>query len=111
LIGIKRLKKAISFALILPLITAIGAQLGTFVTPLLVIGAVCAITILVVINKIQGKVLYLYLFGLALSMLWQTTMMGVDVVGSDIHTELYFARYNVNNVWILLILILVIQVL
>jgi uncharacterized membrane protein len=93
------MKKAISFALILPIIIAIGAQLGTWLTPLLLIASICAVIVLVALNKIKGNRIYLYLLGLALSLLWQTTMMGVDVVGSDIHTELYYARYNVEHAW------------
>jgi uncharacterized membrane protein len=92
-------KKAISFAFILPIITAIGAQIGTWITPLLVIVAVCVITILVAKDKIKGKELYFYLYAIALGLVWQTTMMGQDVVGSDIHTELYYARFNQEHFW------------
>ncbi len=93
------MKKAISFACLLPIITAIGAQLGTWVTPLLVIISVCVVTVLVAKDKIKGKELYLYVYALALSLVWQTTMMGLDVVGSDIHDEIYWARYDLTHSW------------
>lgn len=93
------MKKAISFAILLPIITAIGAQLGTWITPLLVIASVCIVTFFVAQGKIKGKELYFYIYGLALSLVYQTTMLGVDVVGSDIHTELYYARYNTEHFW------------
>jgi len=93
------MKKAISFACLLPIITAIGAQLGTWVTPLLVIISVCVVTVLVAKDKIKGKELYLFVYALALSLVWQTTMMGLDVVGSDIHDEIYWARYDLTHSW------------
>ena len=93
------MKKAISFLILLPIITAIGAQLGVWVTPLLVIASVYVVTVLVAKDKIKGKELYFYLYAIALSLVWQTTMMGQDVVGSDIHTELYYARYNQEHFW------------
>jgi uncharacterized membrane protein len=92
-------KKSLSFLILLPIITAIGAQLGTWITPILVIASVCVITVLVAKDKIKGKELYFYLYAIALSLVWQTTMMGQDVVGSDIHTELYYARYNQEHFW------------
>ena len=73
--------------------------MGTVVTPLLLIGAICVVTVLVALNKINGRLLYLYIFGISLGLVWQTTMMGVDVVGSDIHNELFFARLNTVQAW------------
>lgn len=90
---------AISFAVLLPFAVAIGAYIGTVTTPLLLIGAICAVVILVALKKISGKIIYFYLFGISLGLLYQTTMMGVDVVGSDIHNELYYARLNTLQTW------------
>lgn len=93
------MKKALSFFILLPIITAIGAQLGVWITPLLVIASVCLITYFIAKGKIKGKELYFYIYGMGLSLVYQTTMLGIDVVGSDIHTELYYARYNTDHFW------------
>lgn len=90
---------AISFATLLPVIVAVGAYQGTVITPLLLIAAVCVVVILVALGKVSGRITYLYLFGLSLGLVWQTTMLGVDVVGSDIHAEFYFAKLNVYQAW------------
>src|SRR4030042_1810134 len=95
----KALIVAISFIILLPAMVAIGAYYGTVVTPLLLIGAIATIVILVVLNKISGWQLYLYLFGMALGLVWQTTMLGVDVVGSDIHIAYYYAQLNAQQPW------------
>jgi uncharacterized membrane protein len=92
-------KKAISFALFLPILMAIGAQLGTVISPLILIGVIATVIILVAKDKIKGKVIYFYIFGMSLGLLYQTTMMGLDVVGSDIHTEFYFAQLNAKQAW------------
>jgi uncharacterized membrane protein len=90
---------AISFAIFVPAMVAIGAYFGTVIIPLLFIGAIIAITVLVALNKISGWQLYLYLFGIALGLVWQTTMLGVDVVGSDIHIEYYYAQLSAQQPW------------
>jgi len=90
---------AISFAVFTPLIVAVGAYYMTVVTPILLIVATIFVVVLVALDKINGKLLYIYLFGIALAFLWQTTMLGADVVGSDIHIEYYFARVNYSQPW------------
>ena len=90
---------AISFAVLVPVIIAIGAYYGTVVTPLLLIGAITTCVILVASGKISGKLIYLYIFGMSLGLLYQTTMMGVDVVGTDIHNEFYYAKLNALQAW------------
>ena len=81
---------------------AIGAYLGTVITPLLLIGVICIVTVFVALGKISGRLIYFYLFGISLGLVWQTTMLGVDVVGSDIHNEFYFAKLNSAQGWDLL---------
>lgn len=89
----------LSFVLVLPTIVAFGAYHTTIITPLILYACIILITILVATNKISGKYIYFYLFGLSLGLIWQTTMLGVGVVGSDIHTEYYFAQYNLTHKW------------
>lgn len=90
---------AISFAVLLPVIVAIGAYQGAVITPLLLIAAICVIVVLVAMGKIKGRLFYPYIFGISLGLIWQTTMMGVDVVGSDIHNEFYYAKLNALQSW------------
>jgi uncharacterized membrane protein len=90
---------AISFALLVPLIVAVGAYYVTFITPLFLIGAIIACIILVASGKIKGNIIYFYIFGMSLGLLYQTTMMGVDVVGSDVHNEFYYAKLNMFQEW------------
>ncbi len=90
---------AISFALLLPVIIAVGAYHGIVVAPLLLIAAITACVLLVALGKIKGNLIYLYIFGMSLALLYQTTMMGVDVVGSDIHNEFYYAKLNAMQGW------------
>ena len=78
---------AISFAVLTPLIVAVGAYYTTVVTPILLIIATIVVVVLVALDKIKGKIIYLYIFGIALGFVYQTTMLGADVVGSDIHIE------------------------
>jgi len=90
---------AVSFAIIVPIIMAIGGYNGTVVTPLLLIGIIAICVILVAVGKIKGNLIYFYIFGMSLGLLYQNTMMGVDVVGSDIHNEFYYAKLNVAQGW------------
>lgn len=90
---------AISFAILIPIIVAIGAYYGTAITPLLLIGAIATCVILVALDNIKGNLIYFYIFGMSLGLLYQSTMLGVDVVGSDIHSELYFAKLNTIQAW------------
>ena len=90
---------AVGFAILVPIMSAIGGYYGTVVTPLILIVSIAACIILVALGKIRGNLVYFYIFGMSLGLLYQTTMMGVDVVGSDIHNELYYARLNFTQGW------------
>jgi uncharacterized membrane protein len=46
-------------------------------------------------GKNYGWVLYL----LALSLIWQTSMLGIHIVGVDIHTEYYNVKTIIENGW------------
>jgi uncharacterized membrane protein len=71
----------------LPAIVAIGAQLGTIVTPIVLIASVIGFIILVCSNKVDSKDYPLYIFAITLSMMWQTTMIGAHIIGSDMASE------------------------
>lgn len=79
--------------------TAIGTYLGVTAIPYVVIGAVCVISILIVRGYIKSRTYPIYIFGLALCMLWQTSMMGVHIVGTDIQIEYYVSSVAMENGW------------
>lgn len=83
----------------LPLVVAVGAYLKTIITPILLILAVCAIAILIVLNRIKVKEYPICLFAMSLGLLWQTTMLGHYVVGSDIQAELFLANRALGQGW------------
>lgn len=89
----------LSSLILLPVIVAIGAYFVTWITPILLIAAVILYSTLFALGKIKGNIVYLVIFSLSLGLIWQTTMLGVDVVGSDIHTEFYFAQRSLNQGW------------
>jgi uncharacterized membrane protein len=54
---------------------------------------------LVVWEKIDIKFYPTILFGIGLSLLWQTTLMSNGLVGTDIHIEYYFYQLAQKNGW------------
>ncbi len=79
--------------------TALGAvylnQPMMFIPPL----ALIAVTILVAVGKIQPRHYPIYIYGLALALLWQTSMLGRYIVGVDINTEYFVANMALANGW------------
>ena len=94
------MKKAIAFVLVLALLTSVGSIGLVRATPYIVILTVCVVSILVALGKIDAKCIPMYVFGLALARLWQTSMLGVNVVGVDIHNELSIVRHSIENGWV-----------
>lgn len=90
-------KIALLVSLGLMAMVAIGAQIGTVITPYVLIGAVGLISILVVKGYIKPKDYPIYIFGIALSMLWQTSMMGVHLVGADLHLEYHMSSKVIQS--------------
>lgn len=78
------------YLLLLPIIIAIGAQLGTIITPyfliFFIIGAV------LFSSKIPTKYYPMLIFSITLSLMYQATMVGVHVIGSDSHQEFYVSN-------------------
>jgi uncharacterized membrane protein len=91
---------AIITLIALPAIVAIGAQLGTIVTPIILIASVIGFIILVCLNKVDSRDYPLYIFAITLGMMWQTTMLGAHIIGSDMAGE-FFAANTIaqNGVW------------
>lgn len=90
---------AIGFAVLVPSMVAIGSYHSLVLAPLFLICAIVTCIVLVATGNIKGNLIYFYIFGMSLGLLYQTTMMGVDVVGSDIHNEFYYAKLNMAQEW------------
>lgn len=63
------------------------------------IAFICLFVILVAFGKIHKKLYPYAIFTIGLSLLYQTTLMGPGLVGSDIHTEYYFYLQAMENGW------------
>jgi len=99
-LGISR-KKAISLAclVIVPAAVAVGAQLGTQIAAYGLIAFTIAILILVATGKIEASEFPFYIFTITLGMMWQTTMCGAHVVGSDMHGEFFVSNTAITEGW------------
>ena len=93
------MKKALIFALALITFVGIGSVNLLAFVPYIVIVCVCVVSVLIALNKINEKYVPVYVFGLALSLLYQTSMLGDWIVGVDIHNELNVARYSIEHGW------------
>jgi uncharacterized membrane protein len=91
---------ALTVSVLLPILVAFGAQLGTRITSvILIIGIVCFV-ILTSLNKINARDYPIYLFSITLCMMWQTSMLGAHIIGSDMAGEFYSSNAIFNNgVW------------
>jgi uncharacterized membrane protein len=90
---------AIGFAIFVPALVAMGSYHNLVTAPLFLICVIIICIIAVATGRIKGNLIYFYIFGMSLGLLYQTTMMGVDVVGSDIHNEFYYAKLNMEQAW------------
>jgi len=93
------MKKAITFILTLAAFTALGSVYQLSVVPYVVVASVVIITILVATNKISVRHYPVYMFGLALALIWQTSMLGTYIVGVDIHSEYFVAVQVIEYGW------------
>lgn len=93
-----KMKRALSFAVGLPIISAIGAYYVSNITPYIVIFALIAVFVLVYTRKLTEYYPY-YIFGLSLALLWGTSMLGSHIVGNDIHGEYYITNSAIQNGW------------
>ena len=87
--GDTKLCTAIGFTIALNSFVAVASynrwQEGT----VLAIVATVAVLILVYLNRMQGKAIPIYLFAVSLALMWQASMFGAHVIGSDMHGEYY----------------------
>ncbi|MBA7498653.1 hypothetical protein ES704_01390 [subsurface metagenome] len=93
------MKKAISLSLALAVFTGVSSVYLLPGVGYVVIAAVIAVTILIALGKINKRHYPIYIFGLSLSLLWQTSMLGIHIVGVDIHTEYFVANQTIANGW------------
>ena len=93
------MKKAIALVLALITLTGIGSVNQVAVIPYVVIAAVIIVTALIALDKIDGRCYPIYIYGLALALLWQTSMLGSYIVGADIHGEFFAANKAIIGGW------------
>jgi len=92
-------KKAIALVLALITLTGIGSVNQVAAIPYVVIAAVITVTALIALDKIDGRCYPIYIYGLALALLWQTSMLGSYIVGADIHGEFFAANKAIIGGW------------
>jgi len=88
---------ALLVVILLPITVAIGAYYQLPLIPYLPILAIVTVTILVAMGKL--KYIPLYIFAISLSLLWQTSMLGISVVGSDITSEYNLSVVIMEDGW------------
>ncbi len=93
------MKQAIASMASLLVLTGVGSFFELTLIPYVVFGVICAVTVLVTLNKIKAHEYPVYIFGMSLALLWQTSMMGSYIVGADIHSELFVANRAIAEGW------------
>jgi uncharacterized membrane protein len=84
------LKKALALNLLLLVMVVIGAKFNVVLIPYLLIAWIIAFVILH--GRINQKTYPIYIFGIALGLLWQTSLLGVHVVGADATLEYFLSN-------------------
>jgi len=93
------MRRAIGLSLALVVFTAIGSVNLLPAVPYVVFGAVGVFTILAIMGKVDKRYYPIYIYGLAVSLLWQTSMLGTYIIGVDIHTEYFVSNWIIENGW------------
>lgn len=93
------MKKALVLMLLLVTETAVASLNRVGIAPYILVAAMIAMFLLVALGKINPKYYPIYLYGLGLSAVWQTSMLGSYLVGVDIHTEMASAKYVIEHGW------------
>jgi len=93
------MKKAIGLSLALVIFTAVGSVNLLSAVPYVVFGSVILFTILAIMGRVNKRYYPIYIYGLAVSLLWQTSMLGTYIIGVDIHTEYWVANWIIENGW------------
>jgi len=86
--------------ILMPIFVGVGAYYKIGIMPYILIAGVISFIILIALNKIPQKRLPFYLYSMSLCLMWQATMFGSHVVGSDIHGEFYVSTIVKENGWI-----------
>ena len=93
------MRKAFIFTILLAVLTGVGSVNLVIAVPYIVIAAVVTITVLVALDKVNEKCYPIYVYSLALALLWQTSMLSSYIVGADIHGELFTASKAIAGGW------------
>lgn len=91
---------ALVTSIILAVSVAIGAHIGTIITPFILVSAIIIFIILVYLNKINSRNYPIYIYTITLCLMWQTTMLGQHIIGSDMAGEFYSSNTVFNDgIW------------
>ena len=93
------MKKALVVVLALLILTALGSVNRIAVVPYIVIITVVVVSVLIALDKISKRYYPVYIYGLMLALLWQTSMLGSHIVGADIHGEFYMTKVAITEGW------------
>lgn len=93
------MKIAIPSMICLAIFTAICSYFKLAFVPYVVTLSVVVTILLVYFKKIPQNTYPIYLIGLSLSMLWQQTMIGTYILGTDIHQEYFMANKAIESGW------------
>jgi uncharacterized membrane protein len=93
------MKTAIISMSVLAVLVAVGSYHQAVAVPYMVIGAICTVVVLVALGKIKPREYPVYIYGMTLALLWQTSMLGGYPVGSDIQGEYFIATRAVTQGW------------
>ncbi len=85
-------KIAITFTLALNAFVAVASYNRLPYGAYIAIAATLAVLLLVYFKKIQPSAYPIYLFAVCLALMWQASMFGAHVIGSDMHGEFYASR-------------------
>jgi uncharacterized membrane protein len=84
---------------ILALITAVCSYFKLPFVPYLVSASFIIVLILMLFKKLPEKTFPIFIIGLSLSMIWQQTMIGTYILGTDIHQEFYATNRALEHGW------------
>lgn len=93
------MKKAIVFMFVLAVFVALGSVYKLSIVPYVVVASVITVTVLIAMGRISVGHYPVYIFGLALALIWQTSMLGTYIVGVDIHSEYLVVNRVIAHGW------------
>lgn len=90
----------IILGILVPAFVGVGAYYQWEVMPYVLITSVIAFVVLLAWGKIPAKYYPYFIYSMTLSLMWQTSMLGVHIIGSDMQGEYYSSSVVLQDgVW------------